>query len=243
MAQAQTVDLSRIIDAQKIGRFHITLVVIAFIVVMADGYDIGAAAFAAPALIREWHISPAALGGLFSAGLFAGLFGPPDPGLDRRSLRAPQRDHRRLALLRRVHLGFGPGAGSDDADRGCVSSPASASPACCRSRPRWSTNIAPRRLRATLFILMFSGVTFGGGVPGLVAEQLHGRPMAGRSCSGSAVWRRSSSRSSRCSSLPESIKFLSLKRERHAATGQADRAHAAGPQPRSEFQLHHRRRG
>jgi hypothetical protein len=43
---------------------------------MADGYDIGAAAFAAPALIREWHIRPEALGGMFSAGLFAGFFGP-----------------------------------------------------------------------------------------------------------------------------------------------------------------------
>src|SRR5579884_2175974 len=77
LAQGQTVDLARIIDAQKIGRFHITLVVMAFFMVMADGYDIGAAAFAAPALIREWHITPQALGGLFSAGLVAGLFGPP----------------------------------------------------------------------------------------------------------------------------------------------------------------------
>src|SRR3974390_3551772 len=77
VAQAQTVDLSRIIDSQKIGAFHITLVVICFIIVMADGYDIGAAAFAAPALIKQWHINPQMLGQMFSAGLFAGLFGPP----------------------------------------------------------------------------------------------------------------------------------------------------------------------
>jgi hypothetical protein len=65
----QGVDLSPIIDRQKIGAFHIKLIAIAFLVVMADGYDIGAAAFAAPALIREWHVAPEALGGMFSAGL------------------------------------------------------------------------------------------------------------------------------------------------------------------------------
>lgn len=70
------VDLSPIIDRQKIGAFHVKLIAIAFLVVMADGYDIGAAAFAAPALIREWHVAPEALGGMFSAGLFAGFFGP-----------------------------------------------------------------------------------------------------------------------------------------------------------------------
>src|ERR1700675_4240451 len=76
MPPTHTVDLAPIIDRQKIGAFHIKLVIVAFIVVMVDGYDIGAAAIAAPALIREWHIAPAALGGLFSAGLFSGLFGP-----------------------------------------------------------------------------------------------------------------------------------------------------------------------
>ena len=70
------VDLTPIIDRQKVGAFHVKLIIIAFLVVMADGYDIGAAAFAGPALIREWHVSPQALGGMFSAGLFAGFFGP-----------------------------------------------------------------------------------------------------------------------------------------------------------------------
>jgi hypothetical protein len=57
----QGVDLSPIIDRQKIGAFHVKLIAIAFLVVMADGYDIGAAAFAAPALIREWHVAPGRL--------------------------------------------------------------------------------------------------------------------------------------------------------------------------------------
>src|SRR6516165_299780 len=68
-AVAQAIDLTPIIDRQKVGAFHIKLIIIAFLVVMADGYDIGAAAFAGPALIREWHVAPQALGGMFSAGL------------------------------------------------------------------------------------------------------------------------------------------------------------------------------
>ena len=74
-AVAQAIDLTPIIDRQKVGAFHVKLIIIAFLVVMADGYDIGAAAFAGPALIREWHVAPQALGGMFSAGLFAGFFG------------------------------------------------------------------------------------------------------------------------------------------------------------------------
>jgi MFS family permease len=33
---------------------------------------------------------------------------------------------------------------------------------------------SPRRVRATLFVLMFSGVTFGGGLPGIVAAKFMG---------------------------------------------------------------------
>ena len=36
---AHSVDLTPIIDRQKIGAFHVKLVIIAFLVVMADGYD------------------------------------------------------------------------------------------------------------------------------------------------------------------------------------------------------------
>jgi len=34
-----------------------------------DGFDVLAVAFTAPAIARDWHLSPVALGSLFSAGL------------------------------------------------------------------------------------------------------------------------------------------------------------------------------
>ena len=213
MAQAQTVDLSRIIDSQKIGLFHITLVVMCFIIVMADGYDIGAAAFAAPVLIREWHINPADLGKLFSAGLFAGLFGPPILGWIS--------DHygRRSALIggllffgaftwasvlatdlwTLVTLRFVAGVGI-----------AGVLPIATALVAEY----APRRMRATLFIIMFSGVTFGGGVPGIVAAKFmatHGWQILFTIGGVTPIIVALIA----IFVLPESIKFLSLKEERH----------------------------
>ena len=74
-AVAQAIDLTPIIDRQKVGAFHVKLIVIAFLVVMADGYDIGAIAFAAPHLIAAWHVPPKALGLVLSASNIGVLFG------------------------------------------------------------------------------------------------------------------------------------------------------------------------
>jgi AAHS family 4-hydroxybenzoate transporter-like MFS transporter len=74
---------------------------------------------------------------------------------------------------------------------------------------------APRRVRATLFVLMFSGITFGGGLPGIVGARLmadHG-------------WRILFTIGGIVPiligiivlfALPESIKFLSLRPDRGA---------------------------
>ena len=212
MATAQTVDLARIIDNQKIGAFHIGLIVVCFITVMADGYDIGAAAFAAPALIREWHVNPAALGGLFSAGLVAGLIGPPVLGWIA--------DHygRRTAIVggllffgaftwasvlaqdltQLIWLRFIAGIG--------ISGVLAIATALV-------IEYAPRHIRATLFILMFSGVTFGGGVPGLVAKAY--MPTYGWQI---LFWVGGIAPIIvgfiAMATLPESLKYLSLKPER-----------------------------
>lgn len=212
MAAARTVDLTPIIDRQKIGAFHIQLVIVAFIVVMVDGYDIGAAAIAAPALIREWHVAPAQLGGLFSAGLFAGLFGPLILGWIS--------DHfgRRAAIvLGAIFFGGFTWAGVLSQDlTTLIAMRFMAGLGIAGVLPitvALVNEYAPRRFRATLFVLMFSGVTFGGGLPGIVGARLmadHG-------------WRILFTIGGvvpiligilALFALPESIKFLSLKPER-----------------------------
>lgn len=214
MAQAQTVDLSRIIDSQKIGAFHIGLVVVCFIIVMVDGYDIGAAAAAAPVLVKEWHVSFQAMGVMFSAGLSAGLFGPLILGWIA--------DHygRRAALVGGL-IFFG----------GFTWATVLAGDITTMAWLRFVAGIgisgvlpiavalvaeyAPRRIRATLFVVMFTGVTFGGALPSIAGNRLigdYGWPVlftiGGVAPIVIAVLAMFT--------LPESIKFLSLKRERHA---------------------------
>ena len=70
------VDVSAVLDRQKITGFNIGLVILAFLVMMTDGYDLGAAAFAGPGLIKEWGLRGPELGILLSSSLAAGLCVP-----------------------------------------------------------------------------------------------------------------------------------------------------------------------
>ena len=75
---SQTINIERLIDEQRLGRFNVNLLVWSFLAMFADGYEITAMAFAAPELVRIWGVDPAALGPVFSAslfGIFIGFFG------------------------------------------------------------------------------------------------------------------------------------------------------------------------
>lgn len=172
MPEAPTVDVTRLIDERGVSKFHVMLVVFAFFVVMIDGYDISALGFAIPALVRDWHITnQAALGPALSASLLGMLVGAPALGAlgDRygrkRAIVAScamfgaftwatvfATSIGQIALLR---LLAGVGIGG------------------------FMPNIialvgefAPRKFRATLIIVSFVGVGFGGGLPGPVAALL-----------------------------------------------------------------------
>jgi AAHS family 4-hydroxybenzoate transporter-like MFS transporter len=71
------VDVTQMVDEQKVGFLVLKLVLLTFLVQLADGYDLAAMSYAAPALIRAWHINPSKLGPLFSANLVGMLFGAP----------------------------------------------------------------------------------------------------------------------------------------------------------------------
>lgn len=75
MADVQTVPVSQMLDERGIGAFHIKLIIWSFFIVLIDGYDIGAIAFAAPSLMKEWHFPPSELGPIFSSSLIGILFG------------------------------------------------------------------------------------------------------------------------------------------------------------------------
>ena len=78
MTNAPSVNVSQLIDEQRIGRFHVGLVIWAFLVMIADGYDLIAVSFAAPSLAKVWHVTNrAAFGPVFSASFVGMLFGAP----------------------------------------------------------------------------------------------------------------------------------------------------------------------
>lgn len=172
MAQAQTVDVSRLIDERGVNWFNIRLVVFGFFVVLFDGYDITAMGFAAPHVIRAWNITDqAAVGPVLGASLIGMLFGAPFLGyigdkFGRRkaiivsclifgvftwlAVLATSLQH---LLILRLLAGIGIGG-------------------LMPNIIALTAEFAPRSFRATMIIVMFSGVSFGGGLPGAVAAGL-----------------------------------------------------------------------
>ena len=75
MAGEAEVQVSHFLDQHGLGAFQIKLIIWSVLLAMIDGYDIGAIAFAAPSLIKEWHIAPKALGLVLSASNIGVLFG------------------------------------------------------------------------------------------------------------------------------------------------------------------------
>jgi AAHS family 4-hydroxybenzoate transporter-like MFS transporter len=75
MAGQAEVQVSHFLDEHGLGSFQIKLIIWSVVIAMIDGYDIGAIAFAAPHLMREWHVTPKELGLLLSASNFGVLFG------------------------------------------------------------------------------------------------------------------------------------------------------------------------
>src|ERR1700730_12878604 len=75
MADAAEVQVSHFLDQHGLGAFQIKLIIWSVMLAMIDGYEIGAIAFAAPSLIKEWHVAPADLKWVLSASKFGVLFG------------------------------------------------------------------------------------------------------------------------------------------------------------------------
>lgn len=167
----RTINVEDTVDSLKIGRFNINLLFWLFLVMMLDGYDITAAAFAGPHLVSAWGIERAELGPMLGASLFGILIGSLFFGYvgDRYGRKigtiascltfgiftfsaAWSTSLGELSFLRFL-AGIGIGGVFPNA-------------------VALSAEYAPKRLRATMVILMFTGNTFGAALPGLVSMSL-----------------------------------------------------------------------
>jgi AAHS family 4-hydroxybenzoate transporter-like MFS transporter len=74
-SHANSVNIPALIDANKLSRFQIWILVLVGMTVVMDGFDVQAMGFVAPAIIKEWGVRKAELGPVFGAGLFGMLVG------------------------------------------------------------------------------------------------------------------------------------------------------------------------
>src|ERR1700738_3018098 len=215
---ASQVDVAQFIDAQPVGGFQIRLLLICAAVLFLDGFDTQAIGFVAPALAREWGVSKAALGPVFSAGLFglmigALVFGPLADRIGRKKIiifstlafglgtlvTAFVQDVNTLLAIRFL-TGLGLGGAMPNA-------------------VAMTSEFSPHRRRATMVMIMFCGFSVGAALGGLLAAALI--PQFG--------WRWLSAAGGLAPlllvpilmlRLPESVRFLALTGRAHERVAQ-----------------------
>ena len=74
-AAGEKINLTVIIDQSRIGRLQIGTFTLCLLCLIMDGFDVQALGYAAPAIIQDWRIGPAALGPVFGAANFGVLVG------------------------------------------------------------------------------------------------------------------------------------------------------------------------
>jgi AAHS family 4-hydroxybenzoate transporter-like MFS transporter len=172
-AQGRTapIDVVEFIDQQPVGGFQIKLLLTCAAVLFLDGFDTQAIGYVAPALAKEWGLTKAALGPVFSAGLFglmigALLFGPLADRIGRKKIiifstlafgigtlaTAFIQDVNSLLAIRFL-TGLGLGGAMPNAIA-------------------MTSEFNPRRRRATMVMIMFCGFSVGAALGGFLAAGL-----------------------------------------------------------------------
>jgi len=209
----QSIRIDDLVDGQRIRGFNLNLLFWSFLAMFADGYDISVMPFALPTLSKLWHVDAGLQGYVLTASLVGVLAGSPLLGY------VGDRYGRKVAILlgsviygvttlaviwshgywATIGLRFCTGIGIGGLMPNTIA---------------LNSELSPRRLRATLVVLMFTGITLGSSAPGLISAWALPRfgwsvlflvggavPLLVAACLYFA--------------LPESVKFLAGRPERH----------------------------
>jgi AAHS family 4-hydroxybenzoate transporter-like MFS transporter len=212
MAHAAPIDVGTLIEGQKFGRFQASLMFWICAFMFIEGYDMQVVGYAAPAIIKAWHSDKATFGAVFGAGLGGFMLGATVLGnlgdkFGRKrmivagsllfglfTLASAFAEGVTSLLVLRTIAGLGLGGSIPNAIA-------------------LMTEYAPVRVRATRVGIMFIGYTIGSALGGVIAAWLipaYGWPsvfvvggvLPMMLALGSVV------------ALPESVRFLVLKRGR-----------------------------
>jgi AAHS family 4-hydroxybenzoate transporter-like MFS transporter len=164
------VDVTRLIDQQKISRYQILVAGLCAAVVFMDGFDAQAIGYVAPSLSAAWKLPKGALGPVFGAGLFglmlgALILGPVADRIGRKpviivsvlwfgvcTLLTVTADSLNTLLVWRLLTGLGLGGAMPNAIA-------------------LTSEYSPQRSRATMVMFMFIGFSLGSAIGGLIAAQ------------------------------------------------------------------------
>ncbi len=171
MMQGRVVNVTDLVENQKLGRFFWNIMAWCLLVSLGDGYDYTAMAFAAPAVIKDMHVARGAMGSVFGAGLFGIMLGSMAFGyigdrLGRKraivigclffgALTFATMSARSLDAL--LYLRFFAGLGIGGAVPNAIA---------------LISEYSPRRYRATMVTVMFVGFLLGSGGGGYVSAGL-----------------------------------------------------------------------
>jgi len=171
MATTRTIDIQDVINSHPVSPLQKLVILLCFLVVAIDGFDTAAVGFIAPALRREWGVTPAQLAPLFGAGLFglmvgAFVFGPLSDKIGRKTVlvlttlffgAATLASALSTSIEMLIALRFVTGLGLGGAMPAAIT---------------LTSEFCPERKRSSLVTLMFCGFTIGSAAAGLAASHI-----------------------------------------------------------------------
>ena len=75
MKTRTTIDVGALIENSRLGWFHMTILFNTCLIMFIEGYDMQVTSYAAPAIIKAWHLTNGYFGPVFGFGLFGYLLG------------------------------------------------------------------------------------------------------------------------------------------------------------------------
>jgi len=165
------IDVHKLADEARFNRFHLQLLFWCALIIIFDGYDLAVAGIALPSIMKDMGVTPASAGFMVSSALFGMMFGAVFLGTLADRIGRP----RAIALCIVLFSVFTAAAGMSHDPVTFSVTRFLAGLGIGGVMPNvvaQMTEYSPRKLRATLVTLMFSGYSVGGMLAALLGKGL-----------------------------------------------------------------------